>query len=72
MIEYWPGTDIPKSTNNAFTHGWGDTPHGYEPGPASATVVKIPKRKPGGFAKNNGTLHGLAIRPNAMTLRKRA
>jgi hypothetical protein len=69
-IERWPGTDIRKSLDNAFTLGCGNRPHGFTGGPASATVVKLVTRKPGGFAKNAGTIAGLGIRPHAMTVKK--
>jgi hypothetical protein len=69
MNKKWPdGT--PKSENNAFTLGWGDTPHGFEPGPAKETAVRKNTRTPGGFARHNGTLHGLGRRPGNFTINK--
>lgn len=67
--EFWPGTRIEKSTNNAFTLGWKGTPHGYVPGqPPKVAPIRPVKPKTGGFAKNSGTLHGLSKRPNAPTI----
>lgn len=72
--EYWPGTTIKKSTDNAFTLGYGDTPHGYVPG-VPTNVAKLPppkyRRDPkGGFAACNGTMYGLGRRDNAPSLKR--
>lgn len=68
-IARWPdGT--PKSTENHFSLCYDGRPHGFIPGPALPTAVKLPARKKGGFSKHNGTLHGLGSRPHAMTIKK--
>lgn len=56
--------------DNAFRLGYGDKDHGFVPGPASATVVKLVTRKPGGFAANRGTISGMGKNPRAMTIKK--
>lgn len=44
---------------NAFTHGYGDTPHGYTPGgPVKESPVRASYQR-GGFGKNNGTIKGM-------------
>jgi hypothetical protein len=73
MIEYWPGTDIPKSLHNGFTLGYTGRPHGYAPGPAKPTAVKSCARQPGGFARNSGTILGMGPKPNqAFRIKARA
>lgn len=61
--ECWPGTTIRKSTNNGFTLGHGDTPHGFVAG-APAVVGTSPPRKrgpraPKAFGVLEGTMAGL-------------
>lgn len=63
MTTYWPGTDIPKSEDNAFTLGYGNKPHGYTPGPAKAIEAK-PRHRPGGFGNNTGTIAGMGPKPS--------
>lgn len=57
--EYWPGSGIPKSTNNAFTLGWSNKPHGFTAEGAAPAKLPVKKRN-GGFGKNNGTIQGLS------------
>ena len=52
----WPGTTIPKSTDNGFTLGFGETPW-YAP--STTKKIKVVTRKKGGFGANNGTIPGL-------------
>lgn len=73
----WPGTDIPKSTNNAFTLGFSNTPHGYVAGaqlpqdkrpPLSARIGRPPKNA---FGSENGSIPGLGQNHNIPTFIRR-
>lgn len=59
---HWPDGSI-RSTGNAFTHGYqdperGGRPHGFVPGTTARPDKVHKKRRPGGFAKNHGTIAG--------------
>ncbi len=69
---FWPGTNTPKSLNNAFTLGWKGVPHGFVPGPARPTVLKLVDRRPGGFAANNGTIPNMNPRSSGISIKRQA
>lgn len=68
-VEYWPGTSVPKSTNNGFTHGFGDTPHGFNPDgpvrPSGGPRKRGPRTAAPStfrFGSPGGTIEGLGVK----------